>query len=167
MLRRLLNIASIVCLVLCVALMGMWVRSYQVKDYLHGPLPDSHGFVVHSVRGELVLYEFPLDSSDRVVIPSRWPWQVVGEATTPALVFALPRGGRISRVFGFAKYLSSVGSIVFLPYWFMVLASGSLAMLFRLRWPWRFDLRSLFIATTFLAVVLGMTAWLDHSWIGK
>jgi hypothetical protein len=28
MLRRLLNIASTVCLVLCVALMGMWVRSY-------------------------------------------------------------------------------------------------------------------------------------------
>ena len=32
MLRRLLNIASIVCLVLCVALMGMWVRSYSAVD---------------------------------------------------------------------------------------------------------------------------------------
>ena len=32
MLRRLLNIASIVCLVLCVALMGMWVRSYSVES---------------------------------------------------------------------------------------------------------------------------------------
>jgi hypothetical protein len=40
-------------------------------------------------------------------------------------------------------------------------------MLFRLRWPWQFNLRSLFIATTFLAAVLGMIAWLDHSWIGK
>ena len=29
--RRLLNIASIVCLVLCVALMGMWVRSYYYR----------------------------------------------------------------------------------------------------------------------------------------
>ena len=34
-------------------------------------------------------------------------------------------------------------------------------------WPWRFTLRSLFIATTFLAVVLGMIAWLDRAWIGK
>jgi hypothetical protein len=34
-------------------------------------------------------------------------------------------------------------------------------------WPWRFNLRSLFIATTFLAVVLGMIAWLDRAWIGK
>jgi hypothetical protein len=27
--------------------------------------------------------------------------------------------------------------------------------------------RSLFIATTFLGVVLGMIAWLDRAWIGK
>ena len=50
---------------------------------------------------------------------------------------------------------------------FLLLASGSLAMIFRLRWPWRFTLRSLFIVTTFLAVVLGMIAWLDRAWIGK
>jgi hypothetical protein len=31
----------------------------------------------------------------------------------------------------------------------------------------RFTLRTLFIATTFLAVVLGMVAWLDRAWIGK
>jgi hypothetical protein len=55
-----------------------------------------------------------------------------------------------------------------LPYWFLVLVSGSLAMVFRMPWPpWRFDLRSLFILTTFLAVVLGMSAWLDRAWIGK
>jgi hypothetical protein len=41
-------------------------------------------------------------------------------------------------------------------------------MIFRLRWPpLRFTLRSLFIATTFLAVVSGMIAWLDHGWIGR
>jgi hypothetical protein len=33
--------------------------------------------------------------------------------------------------------------------------------------PWRFNLRSLFIVTTFLAIVLGMIACLDHSWIGR
>jgi hypothetical protein len=33
--------------------------------------------------------------------------------------------------------------------------------------PWRFNLCSLFIATTFLAVVLGMIAWLDRAWIGQ
>jgi hypothetical protein len=33
-----------------------------------------------------------------------------------------------------------------------------LTFIFRWRWPWRFTLRSLFIATTFLAVVLGTIA---------
>ena len=42
--RRLLNIASIVCLVLCVALMGMWVRSYCSIDELHVHMTDSRGF---------------------------------------------------------------------------------------------------------------------------
>jgi hypothetical protein len=36
-----------------------------------------------------------------------------------------------------------------------------------MRWPWRFTLRTLFVVTTLLAIVLGMIAWLDHSWIGK
>jgi hypothetical protein len=36
----------------------------------------------------------------------------------------------------------------------------------RMRQPWRFRLRSLFIVTTFLAIGLGMIAWLDRAWIG-
>ena len=43
-----------------------------------------------------------------------------------------------------------------------VLTSGSLGIIFQLRWSWRFNLRRLFIAMTFLAVVLGMIAWLDR-----
>jgi hypothetical protein len=58
-------------------------------------------------------------------------------------------------------------SLVNLPYWFLALTSGSSAAILRLRWPLRFTLRSLFILTTFLAVVLGMIAWLDRAWIGK
>jgi hypothetical protein len=35
MLRRLLDIASIICLIACDALMGMWVRSYWWTNNLH------------------------------------------------------------------------------------------------------------------------------------
>lgn len=56
---------------------------------------------------------------------------------------------------------------VIAPCLILVLTSGTLAMIFRMRWPCRFTLRSLFIVTTFLANVLGMIAWLDHSWVGK
>jgi hypothetical protein len=33
MLRRLLNAASVACLVLCLALMELWLRSYSLQDY--------------------------------------------------------------------------------------------------------------------------------------
>lgn len=69
--------------------------------------------------------------------------------------------------FGFFVQHSWANFFLVLPFWFLVLGSGSLAMICRLRWPWRFKLRGLFIVTTFLAVVLGMIAWLDRAWIGK
>jgi hypothetical protein len=56
---------------------------------------------------------------------------------------------------------------VIVPSWLIVLTSGSLAILFQFRWPPLVTLRSLFIVTTFLAIVLGMIAWLDRAWIGK
>ena len=40
MLRRLLNIASVVCLVACVALMGMWAISSVCDESIHGSLTD-------------------------------------------------------------------------------------------------------------------------------
>jgi hypothetical protein len=55
MLRRLLSIASIVCLVLCVALMGLWVRSYYWSDLVLGRFGDRFGFQIASKTGRLVL----------------------------------------------------------------------------------------------------------------
>jgi hypothetical protein len=82
-------------------------------------------------------------------------------------LFVAPLFGRpLESNLGFAGQLSPY-VVVMLPFCFLVLVSGSLAMLLQLRWPWRFTLRSLFIVTTFLAVVLGMMAWLDRAWIGK
>ena len=40
-------------------------------------------------------------------------------------------------------------------------------MVFRLNWLWRFTLYNMFVATTVLAMALGMIAWLDRAWIGK
>ena len=67
---------------------------------------------------------------------------------------------------GFGSYRFGPLKMVF-PYWFAVLVSGLLASAFRKRWPWRISLREIFVLTTFVAVVLGMVAWLDRAWIGK
>jgi hypothetical protein len=135
MLRRLLNIASIVCRVLCVALMVMWVRS-KWRDDSVDLTANAYVFSVAGVVGYISWGGSPMPKPN-------------------------------SSFLGFYFWTSPPKSECRVPYWFLVLTTGLLAMAFQLRWPPRFTLRTLFIATTFLAVVLGMSAWLDQWWIGK
>jgi hypothetical protein len=141
MLQRLLNISSIVCLVACVALMGMWVRSYWWADRLY---LQSLGFQ----RGVAL-------APGQVVVGS-----AVAHDPKPLFMWSSTRRAT------YQEYWISSDEVK-VPYWFLVLTIGSLAMLFQLRWPMRFTLRGMFVLTTFPAVVLGMIAWLDRAWIGK
>ena len=166
MLRRLLNIASIVCLVLCVALMGMWVRSDCVHDILKGHFGDKGAMMIYSIPGRLVWYVGTPGTKDNPT-SDNYAWSIKSYAMDQVGSPVLPSQGLLNDVGFVSLALSKEILSLVLPYWFLVLTSGSLAMLFQLRWPWRFNLRSLFIATTFLAVVLGMIAWLDRAWIGR
>jgi hypothetical protein len=163
MLRRLLNIASIVCLVAFVTLMGMWVRSYHWSDELRGHLWHTEAIEITSRSGRLNLCEFPTNED-----APPWPCSFVSGSIDdwPEMGNDMPNFDGPTAKVGLA-WGHSFGSGILLSYWFLVLTTGVLTMLFRLRWPWRFNLRSLFIATTFLAVVLGLTASLDRAWIGK
>jgi hypothetical protein len=158
--RRLLNIASIVCLVLCVTLMGMWVRSYRSFDEVVGHLSYRIGFTVGSASGRLyVCFR---------TSPDHLPWRTI-TSFRPNDLFGAddpPKKDNLFERLGFETDFYPGSSTMFLPYWFVVLACG-LAIAFRIRWPLRFTLRNLFIAMTFLAVVPGMIAWLDRAWIGK
>jgi hypothetical protein len=164
MLRRLLNIASILSLVACVAFMGMWVRSYWWCDELISHYTDTQVCSVLSVVGKVWLQSTdlgPVQLTERKIISVP-----IGNRKMPEFpVPPLPLG--FSTTWGFQAEFSWASSTMIVPYWFLVLTIGSLAMVSQFRWPWRFTLRTLFIATTFLAIVLGMIAWLDHSWIGK
>jgi hypothetical protein len=157
--RRLLNIASVVCLVACVALMGMWVRSYNWTDELVTRLGSDHGLEIQSTPGRLSVDHFSLAS------PSVWPWTLTSDPIQNKWrMFDLLD---LRRHFGFASSFQWARQNIVVPYWFAVLASGSLAFICQAWRPLRFTLRSLFIVTTFLAIVLGMSAWLDRAWIGK
>ena len=158
--RHLLNIASIVCLVLCVALMGLWVRSYNWTDELTTRLGSGLGLEVQSTPGRLSIDQFSLAS------PSVWPWTLRSEPIhNKRQLFDLLD---LRRHFGFAGSFQWSRQNIVMPYWFAFFTTGLPAILFQLRWtPWRFALRTLFIVTTFLAIVLGMIAWLDRAWIGK
>jgi hypothetical protein len=154
MCRRLLNVASVACLVACVVLMGMWVRSYRtLDDELHCCVAANRnmlGFLIFSTQGEVILCEGPLISTG-TRNATIWPWI---DFTTPDgnhLTFQFTsRPQSVGNSFGFGYILSPTASGMLLPYWFLVLMAGLLAMAFQLRWPPRFTLRSLFIVTTYL-----------------
>jgi hypothetical protein len=165
--RRLLNMASIVCLVACVALMGSWVRSYDRREGFLVHFTNARVYGVWSVCGHLWFDEFPPEDvatlpeqvcefmSDPLSNRPEYPREGLSQGRWSALGFQ-------------ANYrLGDLALAFVIPYWFLMLTTGSLAIAFQLRWPPQFTLRSLFIVTTFLAVVLGMIAWLDRAWIGK
>jgi hypothetical protein len=138
-----------------VALMGMWMRSYSHHDYLRVAPLGSRYLVFSSIYGRLLVAE----SDYNTATDSLWKMGTIKFGPDLPVL----ESGRL----GFLTLTSPGGSGVAVPFWFVVLSGGSLAMLFQVRWPPRFNLRHLFIPTTFLAIVLGMIAWLDRAWIGK
>jgi hypothetical protein len=69
--------------------------------------------------------------------------------------------------FGFVFWGNSRHIAVFVPFWFLLLLTGSLSAVLWRKPSWRFSLLSLFIAMTFLAVLLGMSARLVLPAVGK
>jgi hypothetical protein len=163
MLRRLLNIASIICLGLCVALMGMWVRSFITEDVVSAGTPRfSRCMQLVSSKGRAKIQFYK--ASPRTAYREWLSMSLTGRPADNG-PYDGPAIPAIRELFSFTNSQGTFALVA--PYWLFVLLSGFLAMLFQLRWPPRFTLRTLFIATTFIAVVLGMIAWLDRLWIGK
>src|SRR5450755_970487 len=115
MLRRLLNIASIVCLVLCVAWMSLWLRSYlQVENILISF--GSQSCLVVSGRGEFCLSGMmKRPAIDYSINWKSMPYPIAGPRTTLLN-------------FGFSYF--PTGVVLMLPHWCLMLASGTLAMIF-------------------------------------
>jgi hypothetical protein len=176
MLRRLLNIASIVCLVLCVALMGLWVRSHRLQMGLHGHLDDRTVFTVRLEPGAITFRDFPAWSGDR------WPtWGIEGRyfiGDVPVINFddgrektfgfvlsrtAVERSGKGT----FSKSAPANMLIISIPLWSLVVLAAALAIALKAKPRWRFTVLELLGVTTSVAIGLGMIVWLDRAWIGK
>ena len=153
MCRRLLNIASIICLVLCVALIGMWVRSYFYWDALHGRFTDKKGFQISVLPGQLCFLTLtlhqpkvstdwprrvsidltsnfsksllPPDDDDDEETPQKWRWQFQS-----ALKRSCCRSGWIDSSLGFAAMTSSNLHVIVVPIWFLVLVIGVPGLMF-------------------------------------
>jgi hypothetical protein len=176
MLRRLLNIVSIVCLVSCVALMGLWVRSYRLQMGLHAHLDDRTVFTVRLEPGAITFRDFPAWSGDR------WPtWGVEGRYSAGDVPEINFDDGR-EKTFGFVLNRTAVKRsgkgtfsksdpanilIISIPLWSLVALAAALAIALKAKPRWRFTMFELLGVTTSVAIGLGMIAWLDRAWIGK
>ena len=153
--RKLRIAFSATCSIACVLLIVLWVRSYQRTDKCSGHIGVPF-FVFTSSRGEIgigslqspsdtyPLWSFTSDKSDGERL---WPPPMFEDR--PPLSWVGIR----------YQQLSPVMTLFTVRYWLPVLITAIFAYA-----PWigratRFSLRALLIATTLVAVVLGLVVW--------
>jgi hypothetical protein len=136
-LRELRIAFSATCLIACVQLIALWVRSYWRWDYIQSPF-GSKGWLLSSLHGKLGCYAGPPSAGF-----TEWRY-FCDRIDDPKDEIYLPR-------------------IFSLPDGFSVLVFTVLAAVPWLPWlRWRFSLRTLLIATTLIALVLGTFVWFSR-----
>ena len=176
---RKLRIAwSVAWSVLCVLLVMLWVRSnYWRADRLHCPLWDKQAFVVASMYGRVTVVAYEPSPEPNEWKNGYFSYRVDDQQAFPGYVSNSVLGfGRLQRPFHYVPevvvpmpgkpagwntvYNAGAtmvnGSGVFVPDWFLVGVAGGLAVAPWLKLSRRFSLRTLLIATTLVAVVLGL-----------
>src|SRR5687768_11764356 len=135
---RYLRIAvTMLSLTACVLLIALWVRSNWYLDEFWIPLPYSRalGFISVANCGSIGLQRREPDPSVYIIgYSSTDDWQ------SEAGIFR-----------GFSAVSESDVFYLNAPYWFLVMLFAIVPWL-----PWRFSLRTLLIATTLVAVGLGV-----------
>jgi hypothetical protein len=145
---------TVFCGIACVLLIVLWVRSYWWTDLIFEEVvvPQtrfrsqtislSNGFGVLAIARQL-----------GGLWPPRHGWQHITSKVTAADDKWKQSIVRSS----FIWENSAIGFHIRVPHWSLVLILGSIGVL---SWfPRRFTLRALLIATTLVAVVLGVIAW--------
>jgi hypothetical protein len=119
------------------------VRSYYHADVIWGVNRNNTAFTLASRSGGLAA-SMGRGKGDVLQIPD---WGMESFPTTYA-----PSSGLLG--FRFLRDVSTTAVVV--PYWFLAACSFALAALFAFKRSWRFSVRSILIATTLLAIALGL-----------
>jgi hypothetical protein len=152
MLRRLRITVSTACLIVCVLLVSMWVRSYWWHDQIcSGETPV--GWQVDSVPGHFQV--------ERILSSPSPYWEFGSHPVREGVNLGTPLFPDIT-LSSYPNYLD-VGS----PYWFAVLVTSAVGILSAFPWlRWRFSLRMLLIATTLVAATFGTLSYaLNHFFV--
>jgi hypothetical protein len=156
--RRRLKIAwSVFFTLLTVALCVLWVRSYWWLDGVTRGVPDGAGYKLISLKGELGLWRYSSHIGATIV---GWHRGVMPAADLSALSARemLPGVIVISYVRPIVK--TNWPYAVIAPHSFLIGLFATIGVSPWLSWfKLRFSLRSMLIATTLVAVVLGIVAY--------
>jgi hypothetical protein len=142
--------------ILCLLLIPLWVRSYWWRDEIIGHISETRLVECNSVSGTLALGtsvwpSLPPPYTDYV------PWKV-GSFRVDEEGETWFAGERLNSNWEF--YLAvppNQESAVFAPHWFLVLLAAALAIAPWIKeLKWRFSLRTLLLAMTLVAIVLGL-----------
>jgi hypothetical protein len=152
--------------VLCVVLIALLVRSYwrcdvatdsfsPALDPITGKMGDDCAWGFTSLRGI-----FGVELLDMSGVAPKLTQRDFSFNTTSAADQHVPmlQSGHGS-ILGFQWRFLPNGSTAYVPYWFPIMLFATCAATPWMRWSKRFSLRTLLIATTLVAVVLGLAVY--------
>jgi hypothetical protein len=154
MLRKLQIAFSVTCGILCLLLIALWVRSIRTVDYLY-PIYDPIEVVLWSSEGKVRFEVWNVGKAQfrnadfrdyffsgrfTVLERSKSRYRSAGRYPMPT-----------DTVLGFRWYSWRA---FYVPYWFPIMLFAVLATVPWL--PWQFSLRTLLIAMTLVAMMLGL-----------
>ena len=143
--RKLRIAFSATCLIACVLLIGLCVRSYSLLTTTQIFVTPQVRYYLHSVDGTVAIHRWYRSYRTREFMPmfrkSDMSWLITNAGI---LIKRNPTVG-----------IESVSA----SYWLLTL--GTVALSAAPWFPYRFSLRTLLIATTLIAVVLGVIVWLQ------
>jgi hypothetical protein len=150
--RKYLRIAfSAACGIICLLLIALWVRSYQRADVVHVRFPFGSAVAFGSVQGGMTTFRSGMPSGrfDGCCLLTS---EVVGERVQNYWAEAPPYRNAL----GFGSIRRPGFRVYAAPYWFPVVVAALLGITPWMMRHWRFSLRTLLIATTLIAVGLGL-----------
>jgi len=135
-----------ICGVLCVLLIGLWVRSYWRWDVESIYWPGTYSYALESLHGRLfIVGTYAPDGNGffSYSLPAPLHCDLDSYANSFGFAFAI---GPTVEWFG-------------APYWSLLTAAVAFAVGPWTAWSKRFSLRTLLVATTLVAIVLGLIVW--------
>jgi hypothetical protein len=145
---------SVLCGILSLLLIMLWVRSYWLWDIIYYRPTEATAFRALSTEGAVHFHNasngLPVMDSPPII---GWSLRTSSHAGYGSDIADASPFKKVFRGFESRFYRGAWH----LPYWFLVLMPAALgAAPWVFQWNWRFSLRTLLIAVTLVAVLLGM-----------